>query len=133
MDSPRHCRYRVDGRSETMDRERPVGHSAAQLGGVCEELRGIKLWRVASIRRREKARIYEFFAEKQFRSFPEKPRCTLREISAVVIIRAFQKLRSGAFRSVANPATISVKRTVLEACGGRVLGWPGSSGGRAQP
>ena len=42
VDSSRHRRHRVDGRSKAMDRERSVGHSAAQSGGVREEFRGIR-------------------------------------------------------------------------------------------
>src|ERR1700686_356335 len=39
MDPSRHRRYGLDGRAETLDRERALGNCSAEFGGVCEELR----------------------------------------------------------------------------------------------
>src|SRR5438034_221476 len=39
MDSSRHRRHGMDGRSEALDRERPVRHCPAQPGGIRKELR----------------------------------------------------------------------------------------------
>ena len=36
VDPPRHRRHRLDGRGQTVDRQRPFGNCAAQSGGVCK-------------------------------------------------------------------------------------------------
>ena len=41
LDSSRHRRYGLDGRTKALDRKRAVGNCVAQSGGVREELRGI--------------------------------------------------------------------------------------------